>query len=136
MWLIPSSNMMFSSLARVSDSARTCISAPGRQARCGLRTVVDDRQRRRGSRWSRSHSPTVEAQAWFRSTGISHRPARADRAGPRTKCQSARVIAPRPPIELVRSSKLASRAAYAYAYAAVAHDVSRLIFTAGARSLG
>ena len=40
------------------------------------------------------------------------------------------MIAPRPPIELVRSSKLASRAAYAYA--AVAHDVSRLIFTAGA----
>ena len=40
------------------------------------------------------------------------------------------MIAPRRPIELVRSSKLASRAAYAYA--AVAHDVSRLIFTAGA----
>jgi enamine deaminase RidA (YjgF/YER057c/UK114 family) len=40
------------------------------------------------------------------------------------------VSAPRIPIQLVRSSKLASRAAYAYA--AVAHDVSRLIFTAGA----
>lgn len=49
---------------------------------------------------------------------------------PRAVCQSAGVIAPRTPIELVRSSKLANRAAYAYA--AVAHYVSRLIFTAGA----
>ncbi|MBV8993066.1 MAG: RidA family protein [Pseudonocardiales bacterium] len=45
-------------------------------------------------------------------------------------CQSARVIASRTPIELVRPSTLASRATYAYA--AVAHDVSRLVFTAGA----
>jgi enamine deaminase RidA (YjgF/YER057c/UK114 family) len=40
------------------------------------------------------------------------------------------VIAPRVGVELVRSSRLASRVPYAYA--AVAHDVSRLVFTAGA----
>lgn len=40
------------------------------------------------------------------------------------------MIAPRALIELVRSSRLASRVPYAYA--AVAHDVSRLVFTAGA----
>ncbi|MGH3538725.1 MAG: RidA family protein, partial [Pseudonocardiaceae bacterium] len=34
------------------------------------------------------------------------------------------------PVELVRSSGLTSRVPYAYA--AVAHDVSRLVFTAGA----
>jgi enamine deaminase RidA (YjgF/YER057c/UK114 family) len=39
-------------------------------------------------------------------------------------------MAPRARVELVRSSRLASRAPYAYA--AVAHDVSRLVFTAGA----
>jgi enamine deaminase RidA (YjgF/YER057c/UK114 family) len=37
---------------------------------------------------------------------------------------------PRAPVELVRSSRLASRVSYAYA--AVAHNVSRLVFTAGA----
>ena len=37
-------------------------------------------------------------------------------------------MAPRARVELVRSSRLASRAPYAYA--AVAHDVSRLVFTA------
>jgi enamine deaminase RidA (YjgF/YER057c/UK114 family) len=41
-----------------------------------------------------------------------------------------KVIAPRVGVELVRSSRLASRAPCAYA--TVAHDVSRLIFTAGA----
>jgi enamine deaminase RidA (YjgF/YER057c/UK114 family) len=40
-----------------------------------------------------------------------------------------KVIAPRVGVELVRSSRLAS---VPYAYAAVAHDVSRLVFTAGA----
>jgi enamine deaminase RidA (YjgF/YER057c/UK114 family) len=40
------------------------------------------------------------------------------------------VTAPRARVELVRSSRLASRVPYAYA--AVAHDVSRLVFTAGA----
>jgi enamine deaminase RidA (YjgF/YER057c/UK114 family) len=39
------------------------------------------------------------------------------------------VSAPRAPVELVRSSGLASAP---YAYAAVAHNVSRLVFTAGA----
>lgn len=37
---------------------------------------------------------------------------------------------PRASVELVRSSRLANRTPYAYA--AVTHDVSRLIFTAGA----
>jgi enamine deaminase RidA (YjgF/YER057c/UK114 family) len=41
-----------------------------------------------------------------------------------------KVIAPRVGVELVRSSRLASRAPCAYA--TVAHDVSRLVFTAGA----
>jgi enamine deaminase RidA (YjgF/YER057c/UK114 family) len=40
------------------------------------------------------------------------------------------VTAPRARVELVRSSRLATRVPYAYA--AVAHDVSRLVFTAGA----
>jgi enamine deaminase RidA (YjgF/YER057c/UK114 family) len=40
------------------------------------------------------------------------------------------VIAPRVGVELVRSSRLASRAPCAYA--TVAHDVSRLVFAAGA----
>jgi enamine deaminase RidA (YjgF/YER057c/UK114 family) len=44
-------------------------------------------------------------------------------------CQSDRVINPRTSVELV-SPRLASRASYAYA--AVAHAASRLIFTAGA----
>lgn len=48
----------------------------------------------------------------------------------RIVCQSGRVMAPRTRVELVRSSRLASRAPCAYA--AVAHDVSRLVFTAGA----
>jgi enamine deaminase RidA (YjgF/YER057c/UK114 family) len=42
------------------------------------------------------------------------------------------VINPRPSVELVRSPRLASRASYAYAYAAVAPAASRLIITAGA----
>ncbi len=45
-------------------------------------------------------------------------------------CHSERVIAPRVGVELVWSSRLASRVPSAYA--AVAHDVSRLVFTAGA----
>jgi enamine deaminase RidA (YjgF/YER057c/UK114 family) len=40
------------------------------------------------------------------------------------------MTAPQIPIQLVQSLNLASRGAYAYA--AVAHDVSRLVFTAGA----
>jgi enamine deaminase RidA (YjgF/YER057c/UK114 family) len=60
-----------------------------------------------------------------------HRPSRtAVQFGPGTVCQSDRVINPRPSVELVRSPRLASRASYAYA--AVAHAASRLIFTAGA----
>jgi hypothetical protein len=49
---------------------------------------------------------------------------------PGTVCQSGRVIAPRVLVKLVLSSRLVSRVPYAYA--AVAHDVSRLVFTAGA----
>lgn len=49
---------------------------------------------------------------------------------PGTVCQSDRVIDPHPSVELVRSPRLASRASYAYA--AVTHAASRLIFTAGA----
>lgn len=60
---------------------------------------------------------------WGSSSGT------ALQSDPKTVCQSGRVIAPRPPVELVRSSRLASAP---YAYAAVAHDVSRLVFTAGA----
>jgi enamine deaminase RidA (YjgF/YER057c/UK114 family) len=45
-------------------------------------------------------------------------------------CHSGKVIAPRVGVELVWSSRLASCAPSAYA--AVAHDVSRLVFTAGA----
>lgn len=45
-------------------------------------------------------------------------------------CQSETVLTPQAPVELVRSSSLAGRAPYAYA--AVAHGVSRLVFTAGA----
>jgi enamine deaminase RidA (YjgF/YER057c/UK114 family) len=40
------------------------------------------------------------------------------------------VITPRVGVKLVRSSKLTSHVPYAYA--AVAHGVSRLVFTAGA----
>ncbi len=36
------------------------------------------------------------------------------------------------PIELVRAADLSDRAPYTHVYAAVADDVSRLIFTAGA----
>ncbi len=49
---------------------------------------------------------------------------------PRTVCHSGTVMAPRARVDLVRSSRLASRAPCAYA--AVAHDVSRLVFTADA----
>lgn len=47
-----------------------------------------------------------------------------------TAGQSGGVNTPRVAVELVRVSRLAPRAPYAYA--AVAHDVSRLVFTAGA----
>lgn len=40
------------------------------------------------------------------------------------------MVSPRRSVELVRSARLSSRVPYAYA--AVAHDVSRLVFTAGA----
>jgi enamine deaminase RidA (YjgF/YER057c/UK114 family) len=62
-----------------------------------------------------------------RTRGSSSRTAL--QSDPRTVCQSGQVSAPRAPVELVRSSRLASAP---YAYAAVAHDVSRLVFTAGA----
>jgi enamine deaminase RidA (YjgF/YER057c/UK114 family) len=45
-----------------------------------------------------------------------------------TVCHSGTVMAPRVRVELVRPSRLASRVPCAYA--AVAHDVSRLVFTA------
>lgn len=45
-------------------------------------------------------------------------------------CHSALVTPPRIPLQLIRSSKLATPVPYAYA--AVANDVSRLVFTAGA----
>jgi len=60
------------------------------------------------------------------SSAVTLRP---DGLCPRRVCHSAPVTPPRTPIQLIRSSKLASPVPYVYA--AVAHDVSRLIFTAG-----
>jgi hypothetical protein len=54
-------------LALQSDYRRLRFPDHPRRA-VGCIRVVEDRQRRCWSLWSRSHSLTVEAQAWFRST--------------------------------------------------------------------
>ena len=54
-------------LALQSDYCRLRFPDHPRRA-VGCIGVVEDRQRRCWSLWSRSHSLTVEAQAWFRST--------------------------------------------------------------------